>query len=227
MDLQDFKRNYYLFNPTDYNRIFVFVDFSNVRHWAKSFWPEENKKYFQREIDIKKIANICDWIKPEKKFFYYGHYKKYPKLPPEHPFNIKYRQSIYRIDKARKAGFIPRTKDIKEIDNFDDDGKFLGKLNKCDFDIEIAMDMLLKIDKYDAVLLWSGDSDFHFLLNYLKSKGKKIITICARDFASDELRTSSNLFLPADPLKNLLEYVSENKSTPGEAERHKDNPNIP
>ncbi|MDO8555245.1 MAG: hypothetical protein Q7R75_01625 [bacterium] len=51
----------------------------------------------------------------------------------------------------------------------------------------------------------------------MKSKKKKIIVICARDFASDELqnKNTSDLFIPADPLKNLLEYIPENKSTPG------------
>lgn len=229
MDFHEFKRNYYLFNPVDYGRIFVFVDFSNVRHWAKSFWPDENKKYFRKEIDIKKIADIVNLVAPAKKLFYYGHYKEHPELPPEHHLNMKYKQSIYRIDKARKSSFNVTTKDIKEIDDFDDEGKFLGRKNKCNFDIEMTMDMLLKIEKYDTIFLWSGDSDFHYLLQYLKNKKKKVIVICARDFASDELqrKESSDLFIPADPLKNLLEYIPANKSTPGQAGGHKDNPNIP
>ncbi|MBU1102770.1 NYN domain-containing protein [Patescibacteria group bacterium] len=214
MELQEFKRDYYLFNSDDYGRIFVFVDFSNVRYWAKSFWPEENKDYFKKEIDIAKIAEISNWIKPERKFFYYGHYKEYPELFYEHELNIKFRQSIYRIDKAVKAGFKTRTKDIKEIPNFDDDGSFLGKLKKCNFDIEIATDMLTRINKYDTVFLWSGDSDFDFLLRYLQSKKKKTITMCARRFASDELQNNSDLFVPADPLKDFLEYVPVNKNTP-------------
>lgn len=214
MDLQELKRNYYLFNPSDCGRIFVFVDFSNVRYWAKSFWPDENINYFKKEIDIAKIAEISNWVKPERKFFYYGHYKEYSELPYDHELNIKYRQSIYRIDKAAKSGFTPRTKDIKEIPNFDEDGSFLGKLKKCNFDIEIATDMLTKINKYDTVLLWSGDSDFDFLLRYLQSKKKKIITICARRFASDELQMNSDLFIPADPLKDFLEYFPAIKNTP-------------
>jgi len=216
MDLREFKRDYYLFDPKEYGKIFVFVDFSNVRHWAKDFWPEENKEYFKKEIDIRKIAEVCNWINPERKFFYYGHYKMdYPEaeLGVNDPRNLKYRQSIYRIDKAKKAGFTPRTKDIKEIDDFDYEGKFLGKIRKCNFDIEIAMDILLKINKYDTVFLWSGDSDFDRLLQYLKSKGKKSITICARRFASDELRINSNLFILADSLKDYLEYIPLNKNT--------------
>lgn len=207
MQLQDLKRNYYLFDPESYGRIMVMVDFSNVHYWAKAFWPQENRQYFKRDIDINKLAEVIDLIKPASKYFYYGHYKEHPLLPPEHLFNVKFRQSIFRIDKARKAGFTTRTKDIKEIRDFDEEGKFLGKFNKCNFDIEMAMDTLLKMHEYDSLFLWSGDSDFHSLSAYIKSKGKKVITICARDFASEELRNNSDLFIPADPLKDLIEFI--------------------
>lgn len=213
MNLNEIKRDYYLFNPREYGRIFVFVDFGNVRHWAKSFWPEENKEHLKRELDIEKIAIISEWVTPVKKFFYYGHWAENKKFPPEHPENDKFRQSIYRIDKATKAGFTTRTKEIKTIDKFDENGRFLNKFPKCNFDVEITMDMILKIEKYDSIFLWSGDSDFDGLLKYLKSKGKKTIAICARDFASEELRVSCDLFLPADPLKEQLEYTHKT-STP-------------
>lgn len=215
MDLNEFRRNHYLFDPIRYGNIYVFIDFSNVRHWAKSFWPEENRKYFRKEIDIQKLAGLCDLIKPAAKFFYYGHFHLFRALPSDHPLNRKHYQSIFRIDKARKSGFTVRTKEIKEIDSVDDAGRFVGRINKCNFDIEIAMDMLLKIEKYNTVLLWSGDSDFHFLLQYLQSKHKKIVTICARKFASDELRRYSDLFIPADPFKELLIFDRAQKNTPG------------
>ena len=200
-------RETYLFNPESYGRIFTFVDFANVRSWAKTFWPQDNKHQLKREIDIHKLAEIINYVSPLKKYFYYGHYKEYPELPAEHDLSAKYRQSIFRIDKARKCGFTVRTKDVKEINNFDVDGRFLGKISKCNFDVEVAMDMLQKIEKYDTVFLWSGDSDFHVLLNYLRSKKKKIVTICARDFLSKELNESSDLVLPADGLKDHLEYI--------------------
>ncbi|MBI4120551.1 MAG: NYN domain-containing protein [Parcubacteria group bacterium] len=206
MDIDEFRKQYYLFDPSDCGRISAFVDFSNVRNWAKSFWPQENREYLKREIDIAKIAEVIDWVRSDKKFFYYGHYKNFPNLSKEHPFNVKYQQSIYRIDKARKSGFRVRTKEIKEIDNFDAEGKFLGRINKCNFDIEMTMDILTKINTYDTMFLWSGDSDFCHLLMYLRTKKKRVITICARDFASEELRDNSDKFIPADPLKDLVEY---------------------
>ena len=200
-------RDDHLFDPIGYGRIFAVVDFANVRYWAKSFWPEDNKEFIKRGIDIEKLANLIDTVSPERKFFYYGYYKEHPELPYEHENNVRYRKSIYRLDKAAKCGFTKRAKEIKEISDFNDEGKYIGKKSKCNCDVEIAMDLLLKIDKYDTVFAWTGDSDFNSLFQHLKSKKKKIISVCARDFASEELRKNSDLFIPADPFAERLEYV--------------------
>jgi uncharacterized LabA/DUF88 family protein len=218
MDLSELKnkhfKKFYLFETEEYGRIFVFVDFANVRKWAKSFWPEENKTYLKREIDITKVAHVIDYINPVKKYFYYGHYKEFPDFPSDNFLNIKYRQSIYRIDKARKSGFKVRTKPVKEINNFDEDGRFVGTLNKCNFDVEMTMDMVQQMENYDTVFLWSGDSDFHILLQYLKSKKKKVIILCNRGFVSEELYKYSDLFIPADPLKEFIEYIPVKTNPP-------------
>lgn len=217
MNLDELKSQHiketYLFDPSDFGRIYAFVDFSNVRNWAKCFWPVENKEYLRKEIDIKKLANVIEMVTPVKKFFYYGHYKEHPELPNDHESNKKYKQSIFRIDKARKSGFKVRTKDIKEISDFNDEGRWIGKINKCNFDIEMTMDILQKIEKYDTALLFSGDSDFHILLSHLRSKKKKVVTICARDFVSKELHDNSDLYIPADPFKDHLIFEKESTIT--------------
>lgn len=127
MDLQEFKTQYFLFDPVPYGRILSVVDFGNVRPWAKELWPDEN-------------------------------------------------------------------------------GLFLGKLPKCNFDVEITMDLLLQVDSYDSVLLFSGDSDFSGLLNYLKSLGKKIIVICTRKRMSAELQRVAEKYIPAETLRAFLRY---------------------
>lgn len=207
MNFQTLQRDNLLFDPKDFGKIFAFIDFSNVRHWAKSFWPTENQEHFVRDIDIQKLAHLNDLVGVAKKFFYYGHYRLIRSAPEDHPLNRPYRQSTYRIDRARKAGFTTRTKEIKTIETFDAEGRRQGTIHKCNFDVEITMDMIKQSHKYDTVLLWSGDSDFGPLLDYLKSKGKKTITVCARDFASKELQSASDRFVPADPLRDQLEYI--------------------
>jgi len=211
MDLNDLKTQYYFFNPEEYGNIYIFIDFGNVRPWAKEFWPEENKFRLCAEIDIEKLSEVCNWVNPIKKFFYYGHYAKREDLDENHKLNIKHRNSLYRIEKARKSGFQRRTKEIKMIPIYDENGKYLNKIPKCNFDVEIAMDMLTKINKYDTVMLFSGDSDFGGLLNYLKSKGKKIVVVCTRDCMSTELEEVKDKFIPAETLKKFLKYK---KNTP-------------
>lgn len=218
MDIEEFKINYYFFNLDEYKNIYVFIDFSNVRHWAKEFWPEENKYRLCCEIDIKKLSDVCRWVNAKRKFFYYGYFPKAGELDDSHELNIKHRKSIFRIDKAEKSGFTPRTKEIKMIPHYDDEGKFLGKLPKCNFDVEITMDMLTKIWKYDTVMLFSGDSDFGGLLSYLKNKGKKIVVVCARNYMSTELENVADKFIPAETLKEFLKYDNKNNTPPFRAE---------
>ena len=93
MDLESFKGKCYLFDPKQFSNVFVFVDFGNVRPWAKDLWPEENKFRFCKEIDIEKLAGVCNWINPVKKLFYYGHYAERVELPMDHRENIKSRNS--------------------------------------------------------------------------------------------------------------------------------------
>ena len=176
-------------------------------------WPEENKFRFCAEVDIEKLSEVCSWVKPIKKFFYYGHFSEKRDLNESHKINIKYKNSIFRINKAKKSGFIVQTKEIKIIPQYDEEGKFLGKLPKCNFDVEITMDMLMKINKYDSVMLFSGDSDFGGLLNYLKAKDKKIIIVCTRDRMSKELWRVVDKFIPAESLRNFLKYTIK-KNTP-------------
>lgn len=218
MDLIELKTQYYLFEPGGFGRIFIFVDFGNVRPWAKDFWPEENKYRISVEIDIEKLAKICDWARPERKFFYYGHFPKLENLPDSHEKNERYRKSIFRIDKARKFGFISRTKEIKMIPAYDETGKFLGKHPKCNFDVEIALDAITQITKYETVVLFSGDSDFGRLLGYLKSKGKKIVIVSTRNRMSVELERVADKFIPAEKLKELLAYHPKKYTPPFRAE---------
>lgn len=218
MDFQEFKVKHYLFNPDSYGRIFIFIDFGNVRPWAKDFWPEENKYRICLEIDIEKLSSLCDLVSPIRKYFYYGYFTKNISIPDEHEGNKKYRNSIFRINKARKCGFKVRTKEIKMIPEYDEGGKFLGKHPKCNFDVEIALDAIIQIEKYDTVVLFSGDSDFGKLLGYLKSKQKKIIVVSTRNRMSDELEKVADKFIPSETLKELLIYHNKNYTPPLRAE---------
>jgi uncharacterized LabA/DUF88 family protein len=204
MDFNNFKGEYYFFKKIDYGRVYVFVDFGNVRPWAKDLWPEENKFRICQEIDIAKLAEIINWVSPVKKLFYYGHYLRNDNFPQNHKNNNKHRSSIFRLGRAQKSGFEVKTKEIKMIPHYDDTGLFLNKIPKCNFDVEITMDMITKAEKYDTIMLFSGDSDFGGLLSYLKNKGKKIVIVCTRSRMSKELQVVADICVPAETLSNFL-----------------------
>jgi uncharacterized LabA/DUF88 family protein len=201
MNLDEFKAGYFLFDPKDHGRIYAFVDFANVRPWAKEFWPKENQTQLKVEIDIAKLYDICSWVKAKKCFFYYGHFPDSTKSNGEHRQHMR---SMLRIENAQESGFEVRSKEVKMIPDFDEDGKFTGRIPKCNFDVEIAMDMIRKVEKHDTVLLFSGDSDFAGLLRYLKHQGKKVVVVSARKPMSRELKEVADTFIAAEGLRAFL-----------------------
>ncbi|MFH0805415.1 MAG: NYN domain-containing protein [Patescibacteria group bacterium] len=66
---------------------------------------------------------------------------------------------------------------------------------KCNFDVEIAMDMIDDIEKITAVLLFSGDSDLKKPLERLKIKGKKIGVVGVRGQVAGELHDIKDKYI--------------------------------
>ena len=65
---------------------------------------------------------------------------------------------------------------------------------KCNFDVEMTMDMLDDIDKATAFILFSGDSDMRAPLERLKVKGKKIGIVGVRGKVAGELHSIKDKF---------------------------------
>ncbi|OGF79254.1 hypothetical protein A2W54_02115 [Candidatus Giovannonibacteria bacterium RIFCSPHIGHO2_02_43_13] len=66
---------------------------------------------------------------------------------------------------------------------------------KCNFDVEIAMDMLDDSEKLTAVMLFSGDSDLTGPLERLKVKGKKIGIVGVRGKTASELHNVKDKYI--------------------------------
>ena len=58
---------------------------------------------------------------------------------------------------------------------------------KCNFDVEMALDMLDAVEKVSGILLFSGDSDLKEPLARLKLKGKNIYLFGVRGQVAKEL----------------------------------------
>jgi uncharacterized LabA/DUF88 family protein len=66
---------------------------------------------------------------------------------------------------------------------------------KCNFDVEMAMDMLDDADKLTAVMLCSGDSDLLGPLERLKVKGKHVAVVGVRGRVADELHRVKDKYI--------------------------------
>lgn len=64
---------------------------------------------------------------------------------------------------------------------------------KANFDVEISADAVSWINEYDTFVLFSGDSDFVYLFNFLKRQGKRVIVLSRRGHVAYELRISKDI----------------------------------
>ncbi len=74
---------------------------------------------------------------------------------------------------------------------------------KSNFDVEMAVDAMLKMKKYDVLVLFSGDSDFDYLVKILKIFSKDVWVFSTRAMISWELKLSANYIFLED-IKNQI-----------------------
>lgn len=88
----------------------------------------------------------------------------------------------------------------KDIIKFKEDSKKPIHRTKCDFDAEIARDSVLEIEKYENLILFSGDGDFASTVNYLiQEKNKRVFVMyCSGSYGE------------SDYMENGLIYFDQN-----------------
>ena len=68
------------------------------------------------------------------------------------------------LNKARMSGFEVITKRVKYIH---DKNYATGFVKKCDFDLEMMLDLIKEEKNYETIFLFSGDGDMACVLEYL------------------------------------------------------------
>lgn len=102
----------------------------------------------------------------------------------------------------KKNDFRLITKPIKVI-KLEDIEK--GDIRKANFDVEIAVDAMEMVDNFNTLVLFSGDSDFDYLLRKLRVKGKKILVISSKYHISKELIENSDKYIDIKKLRSFIE----------------------
>jgi len=213
MDQQEFTLKSLEIDKEKYGRIFSFVDFGNVNYWYEKDERDWEGKLLSKEqklmVDIEKLASFLNLFSEQKRFYYGWH--------------NRIKRSWHIIIWAQKNGFVKITKpiqfikhylDIKELGTIksrsikeDVGGKFI-EIPKSNFDVEISIDSIRLLDKYDTFCLLSGDSDFARLAEFLKKKGKNIIVIASGQIFHT-LKDAANLYINAQRIKGFITITKE------------------
>ena len=102
----------------------------------------------------------------------------------------------------KKMGFKLVTKKMKIIR----DGN--TTIRKANFDVEITYDALELREKYDTLVLFSGDSDFEYLIKKLRGYKKSTIVVSASYHISKELIYCCKKYIDLKKLRNEFERIT-------------------
>ena len=80
-----------------------------------------------------------------------------------------------------------RKKELKRITTHSEQGDSIQE--KGNMDVEITIDIMRYIKKYDTAVFFTGDSDFLALITHLRNGGKKAFIFSSKNNVSQELRT--------------------------------------
>jgi len=160
------------------NIIYVFIDASNL--WAAQ---KSKGKFF----DCEKLRN---YIKEKFggsliKVFYYTAYP----ADGTRDYNLDGKHKFYTF-LNKGLGFVVRKKELKRITVITKIGQTIEE--KGNMDVEMTIDALHYMRKYDTAILFSGDSDFLALATYLRNGGKKVYIFSSKNNVSEELRTGAD-----------------------------------
>jgi uncharacterized LabA/DUF88 family protein len=160
------------------NTIYVFIDASNL-------WQAQKVK--GRFLDFQKTI-ACIKNKYEGTSIHVFYYTAYP-ADGTRKYNLDGKHKFFTFLK-KGLGFEVRKKELKRITVVDEHGEAIQE--KGNMDVELAIDAVHHIKKFDTAVLFTGDSDFLALVTYMKSKGKKVYVISCKNNASQELKTGGD-----------------------------------
>lgn len=158
-------------------KVFVFIDAANLEQSVKSLgWKVNYRKLLAY---LKAECNL-------KRIAYY---------------TVSFAGEPYKmfLNSLRAKSYSVITKPLKVIND-----KKKGKIRKANFDVEISVEAVDLIKEYETMILFSGDSDFDFLIRYLKNKNKKIIVVSATNHIARELIRNAHKYFDLKKFKEIF-----------------------
>lgn len=201
-------------------KINVYIDYANVRPWSEKLeWHIDLKRLKQflssfegmgevkfysgtlagdekSEEEVKHIKE-CGYLlrtKPVKIMHFSIDTKSIPSMEDKSLLKQFIRRALLRKYSGETVEYLNRRFAAMNMA-----GELFIEDRKCNFDVEIGVDMLLDYEKkdFDTCILWSGDSDFYDPLLKLLDGKKKVILFSTARRVSKELNDlqSKGLFI--------------------------------
>ena len=207
----------------------IYIDYANVRPWSEKLgW----------HIDIKRLKQLLDSFDTIEAVNFYNGYlagNERSENEKKEAENNKYvlrtkpvKIMHFSIDASSVAPdstvlldqFIRRALlkkyEISTIEYLNDRFKDMNKKGsyviedmKCNFDVEIGVDMLLDCerDSAEVFVLWSGDSDFADPITQLMSAGKKVVLFATARKVSKELSSLTEKGLLIFDIQKIRDFI--------------------
>lgn len=155
-------------------RVVVLMDVQNLYHSARNL--------YKKKVNFKRVLERAVSGRRLVRAFAYV---VRTKSGEEKPF----------FEALTKLGIETRVRDLQE---------FYGGQKKADWDVGIVVDAIRTSNNADTVVLCSGDGDFISLVEYLKSRGKRVEVLAFEKTTSSELTKVVDEFFDISPKRFLL-----------------------
>jgi len=158
--------------------VYVFIDASNL-------WQAQKAK--GKFLDYEKtIIYVKEkFLTSQVRAFFYTAYP----ADGTRNYSMDGKHKFYTFLK-KGLGFAVRKKELKRISKTDEYGASIQE--KGNMDVEMTVDVMYHIKKYDTAIFFTGDSDFLALVTHLRSVGKEVYVFSSKNNISQELRTGAN-----------------------------------
>lgn len=207
----------------------MYIDYANVRPWSTRLgW----------HVDLKRLKQFLDSFDTIEAVNFYGGYLAGDERSEQEIKDVEDNKYVVRTKPVKIMQFpidsssIPadstalldqfvkrsllRRYEISTIEYLNErftDMNKKGELyiedRKCNFDVEIGVDMLLDFERNgtDTYVLWSGDSDFADPVRKLLQAGKKVVLFATARKVSRELSALRTEGLVVFDIQKIREFI--------------------
>src|SRR3989338_8282350 len=223
-----------------YAKTRVYIDYANVRPWSEKLeWHIELKrlKQFLDSFDTIEAVNFYNGYlagneRSEKEKTEAEDNKYFLRTKPVKIMKLSIDTSSVLPDSTILLSQFVRRALLKKYEittieylnerfkDMNKRGEYFIEDMKCNFDVEIGVDMLIDCERNSAgtFVLWSGDSDFADSVEKLMSAGKKVILFATARKVSKELSGLVDKGLMIFDIQKIRDFICWKK----ELERKRD-----